>query len=618
MHSSVEYTEDDFELTPEELADLDYLDAGEGPAPEPSRDMTPEEIAAQWSGLVDTYGIDMVGPLDIDAVLTARDQRKALLAARDAYWASDEFKASQAAFRAQWEADHPKREAERAAHEAWKKENAPHHVAKYVEDANRLYAQRREARAALPDYLNGGIFEMSELTGEQAEAGRAWVALDTELGDAEEDAFEQAKLWAEKYGLSRPGTQREIDREKENERIGALIAIWDAQRGLSDPEDIWACGRPELEHIMAMARRSKLSPWALLGATLTRAAATVPYYVPFRSFLGRRPINLLVAMTGGTGAGKTAVEAAAGDAFDWPADLGHTLEAGSGEAIPSAFAYVAGKDDKEMGVSKGDVVWRREDHMARFLFDEVGRLNAIQGRQGATVFEYLKSAESGASLGRVLASQEGVQIPANEYRLVATINVQPERAHLITSADEAAGGLPGRMLWASTTYAPFVGMPRDRRRVQAFPLPHLNWTLVDAIDALEEMEDAFEEQQDAAHAGTLDPMESHSNLLRAKVAVCLMVLAGRQQLISEDWALAGLIMEHSRRVRGDVLRAIAAAEMGATGSGDIEREMAVMTAMRRHRTEGLTMGEGRRRLRGEQRKLWDALVARGAAGAQAW
>lgn len=417
------------------------------------------------------------------------------------------------------------------------------------------------------------------------------------------------ELWQRAYREATVRVEQAADAE-------AAEALSLASQGVVDPETLWTCGRPEVEHIYAMARRFKLSPWALLGGTLGRAAACIPWHVPFRSFLGSRPVNLIIAVSGSTGSGKTATESAVGEIFDFGRDLGFAHEVGSGEAIPAIFGSVATKSDKELSISKGDLVWHSEDHLGRVIFDEIGRLNAVQSRQGATVIEYLKSAESGAVLGRKLASGEGVEIPPGQYRLIATLNVQPERAHLITSADEAAGGLPGRMLWVDAGYAPFVGLKRDRRYPERHRIPRTEWTSVFSIEALGVMEEAFEAQQDAALAGTLDPMDSHAALLQAKVACCLMVLAGRTELIEEDWSLAGLVMEHSRRTRRRALRAIAQAEQKSAGAGDALIEASVIEQMRKKRSQGMTMGAARRELRSDRRTVWDGLVASG--GATVW
>lgn len=382
-----------------------------------------------------------------------------------------------------------------------------------------------------------------------------------------------------------------------------------------DPEALWTCGRAEIEHIYASARRVKKSPWALLAATLGRAAMTVPYYVQFRSDIGTRPLNLLFALSGGTGAGKTVTDDIADEMFLWAHEFGPLLEARSGEAIPSAFGFIHRKGDDEAGIKPGSLVWLHEDHAARFGFDEVGRLNAMQARQGATVLEYLKSGESGAELGGILASGLGVQIPKKEYRMVASINVQPARAHLLLSGDEVAGGFAGRMLWADVHYPPFVGLPRERRRLEQLKVRPIQWRRGDQIEALPEMEDAFDAQSDRALLpGGLDPLESHALLLRSKVAACLAVLAGRKVLNSEDWDLAGLIMEHSRRTRGVVLGAVEVAAYSARAVHGAKAEK-IIEKMTRARGDGLSMSDARRGLRSDHRPIWDALVTAGEATA---
>jgi len=391
--------------------------------------------------------------------------------------------------------------------------------------------------------------------------------------------------------------------------VGAILEDRVPDNGI-DPEALWTCGRPEIEHVMTVARGTLHSPWALLSALLTRTACSVPYWVLPTTFMGGRSLNLLTALSGGTGMGKTAADEAVDENWVFGVTLPEMKEAGSGEAIATAYAYVARKDDDENGIKAGSLIWKHEDHAARFVFDEIGKMNAMQSRQGATVIEYMKSAESGAALGRELASGQGVTIPGKEYRFTAQLNVQPARAHLILSPDEVAGGFPGRLLWADTRYAPFAKMRRSRAALKPVKVSPVHWTRGDKIKALPVIEDAVEAQRHAGHAEDLDPMESHATFLRFKVAALLAVLASRKELNDEDWELAGLIMEHSRRTRAAVLGEVEAVAYSARATGGVKAER-IITKVAEMQEAGLTMGEAKRKLAGRDRPTFDALVKSG-------
>jgi hypothetical protein len=399
----------------------------------------------------------------------------------------------------------------------------------------------------------------------------------------------------------------------------------------SDGGDPYAVGgdgfwdrRPELAALYSNARHRMLAPWGALGGAIQRALHTVPTTVAYRSDLGRAPLNTGMITVGDTGLGKGRTQRLLDDtlAFQSPFLDFDMIEVGSGEALVDAFAYVAGPNDSS-GAPKGTLVWRDLSHARLVMFDEVGKLAALAARDGATIFEYLKSGLSGETIGRMLAGGRGVLLPKNQYRLGVTINVQPKVAWSLLTPAQIAGGLPGRFLWFSTMDPTLV--TAERGEVTPFEIPVPAWPENHDVRALPEMDEAHDRDARLAHLGERDPMDGHALLARAKVAVGLMVLAGRTSLVPEDWELSAVVMEHSRATRARVLAELASEQVREeqrrarsaartqTFTEDEKRKRDIERIAKKLATlkaEGVPQTEWRRRIRSSERDLYlDALAA---------
>jgi len=67
--------------------------------------------------------------------------------------------------------------------------------------------------------------------------------------------------------------------------------------------------RPVLEHILTLARARRVGPWAVLGAAMTHAVASIPAHVAIPAMVGgRMSLNMFVALVGPSGAGKGGAE----------------------------------------------------------------------------------------------------------------------------------------------------------------------------------------------------------------------------------------------------------------------------------------------------------------------
>lgn len=384
-------------------------------------------------------------------------------------------------------------------------------------------------------------------------------------------------------------------------------------------EEFWD-SRDVLKHVRTTARQRIISPFFLLGSLIERACLEVPYEVMYESFRGKRPINMLMGVVATTGGNKSLTQSTLDDAFEMTSDAWRIppVQPGSGEGIIDAYRYTARDENKKLTTYWTDP----KNHAQLFAFDEVGALSAHSGRarSGSIMMEVIKSAESGESLSRVLAAGGGTELPKHQYRFCLYVNVQPARAGELFSEDAVAGGLPGRFLRMSATNPrakiDFLDTP-----VTKFKVASPSWAGVGSIRALDVMNEAHRESAFASSEGELEPMESHSSILRAKVAIALMVLDGRTELREDDWALAGIVMDHSKETRDHIvseLKSAAARENYRQGksqglrnaiSTDVEERKIKKVAdrIRAFRATGAS-DEGKngvkQKLRSDQRKFW--------------
>lgn len=387
--------------------------------------------------------------------------------------------------------------------------------------------------------------------------------------------------------------------------------------------------RESLRSIYSLGRKKVISPYTLLGMTILRALNTVPWNIYYRSFRGTVSLNSLAAFVGPTGTGKSLTLDATSSYIkfsDSPIKMGgdgtwkSVVEPGSGEAIPDH--YMTWQKEEDGSKSLG---WGHPNRAAIFAFDEIGMLEARQGREGSTIIEYAKQGWSGSVLGRELASGKGVMLPAKSYRFALFANVQPARAGLLFTAPAISGGLPSRFLFFNTQ-DPLAKKEFDPTPATLTNLPSVNWDGVKYIDALPVMEVAHKEESFKAIDGGIPELDSHLLLTRAKVAVALAVLDGRSALIEEDWELSAYVIEHSKATRDLILRELVGAQgaeiakqgkaagMKASIASEVEANRMLKKVAERVKTmraEGAPeTGERsiKKRLRHDQRKYYDAAV----------
>jgi hypothetical protein len=319
--------------------------------------------------------------------------------------------------------------------------------------------------------------------------------------------------------------------------------------------------RPELRAIYENSRRLMTAPWAMLGVALMRALHTIPYTVQYQSVLGPSPLNAMLVLVGDSGGGKSLLARQVDHVLPFiggPRGLVEftPIEVGSGEAIAEQFAHTLDKDDVARGLFRGDLDWFNRDHAVMFGFDEIGRMMKLGQRDSSTIYEYMKSGISGEALGRKLVARNGVLLRQGSYRMTVIANAQPARCGPLFTEDEIAGGFPGRILWLQTK-DPGAVAEFDPSELEPLQVKSIDWSPHKRIRALPEMDEAHLEDRRRYHLEDRDPLDGHTLLTKAKIAIGLMRLNSRVTLQYEDWAMAQVVLDESVRVRTQIMHQVA-------------------------------------------------------------
>lgn len=313
--------------------------------------------------------------------------------------------------------------------------------------------------------------------------------------------------------------------------------------------DFWD-SRPVLTHVQNYARARLVSPWAVLGVTLARAAASTPPNVQLPPVTGGPgSLNLFVALVGRPGQGKGAAEAAARNAVRFVSQDGRPPQLveqaiGSGEGLARTFRP-HGTDEDEPNPEKA----------ALFSVPEVDTLAALGTRQGSTLLSQVRSLYSGERLGFANAGKDTrITVESHSYRAALVVGVQPAKAGYLL--DDADGGTPQRFVWLPTTDP---GAPDDTPDCpDPWTVTAPEWGLVDRAMPVpaEVVQELRDHRRDVLRgAPDVDPLDGHAMQTRLKVAAALTILDGRPDVTGEDWTLAGTVMGMSAATRGQCLNA---------------------------------------------------------------
>jgi len=383
--------------------------------------------------------------------------------------------------------------------------------------------------------------------------------------------------------------------------------------------------RPELARVRDFARSRRVSPWAMLGATLVRVVAAVPPHVTLPPLVGSHvSLNLFVGLVGPSGEGKDAAGLAAGDATPIAADF-TVSGAGSGEGIAHQFvAYVA--PNPKIGEPGG-----LHQHTRSVIFNvaEVDTLAALTGRQASTLLPELRKAWTGGKLGFAYVDRtRRLRLGAHTYRLGLIVGIQPEKAAPLI--DDADSGTPQRFLWLPATDpdVPDVAPPQpDPAPWTPPPWPPNTPAGRVAIDVCATARNEIDRARVARLRGDGHALDGHALLARLKTAAVLAIWNGRLNVTDDDWRLAGVIHARSDRTRQQIVDKLAERRRDANRArGEAEAERAVVVAdtlqdaaakrvartLVRKLTDGewVTRSDLRRRVTSRDRRYFDEAMER--------
>lgn len=327
---------------------------------------------------------------------------------------------------------------------------------------------------------------------------------------------------------------------------------WAAYAGDATLDDVWECS-DVTRHIRAVARGQIVGPMTLLLSVMTHATMLVPPHIVLPNIVGGYgSLNMFVGLVSPSGGGKGASSSVIDMCMNFDRDV-YDRNIGTGEGITAQY----GKWDKDAAV------WSRTSVL--FTAPEIGTLGSLTNRNGATGVDELCKAWSGEKLGFSNRSAEtSIQMHNHRYRMGFIAGVQPAKAGVLI--DHIDGGFPQRWLFAN---------PHDPGAGKfATPEP-IDWPGNAALDRMDTPDDEMhldrkqhrsnyvvldvpEHVQDSIRDfhiyriadGEIDPMDSHTMLMRLKVAASFAFLHGRFEAVTDaDWDMAGAIMRHHRETR---------------------------------------------------------------------
>lgn len=377
--------------------------------------------------------------------------------------------------------------------------------------------------------------------------------------------------------------------------------------GLNLPAEFWGA-RPVLKQIQLAAHSRLVGADVVLHSVLTRLSALWPYQLKINNGIKDGACaNLFSATVGPSGSGKTSGISVARALLPRPpwldrAEFADDRPLGTGEGIAEVYMgtkSVPKRDEHGVplqdlkGAVKTEKVRAQVINNALMHADEGEALAKLIERSGATVGETLRRAWVGGTIGQSNGRVETTRvIEQGRYSLGMLIGFQPETAQPLLA--DSAAGTPQRFLWcwASDPTIPDEDVPDPGPLRDVWPAsqPDGNaWIIGAAIADLRPVtfdpaiiaEIKPEVRAVARGELVLPPLDSHRPLMLVKLSTLLAQLDGRRDVTTEDWRLARIVWDTSRRVQdhlvafGQAMAGKAAADRRAAYSA---QELAVLDA----------------------------------------
>ncbi|MFJ6645796.1 hypothetical protein ACIQPS_09055 [Streptomyces sp. NPDC091290] len=361
------------------------------------------------------------------------------------------------------------------------------------------------------------------------------------------------------------------------------------------PSTFWAAS-PTLGQIQQMARARRTSPDAVLHALLARVAAMAEPTVRAASGI-HAPATLgwYCGLFGPPGTGKGQAEKAAKALGPFPqTDLAH-IDISTGQGVIAAYLELQDDPDDDKGKKK---ILVQSTARGYALATEGSVLDSMaQMSAGATLNGVLCKAWMSERQGTSNADLERRRsLPEDSYTLSMSLGVQEEPAAKLLEMGSI--GLPQRLAWAHSRLS--RDTPRERPEEtgpimvttqRGEDVPVTTWvstlrnvTIRVPSRATQELDDLALEI--AFGRGEEFPLDTHEPLWRLKGAALLALLHGRTTVSEEDWDLASVMWQTSRKVRDCVqeaaqrrLRAQKEARVAEAVQTAVESQAAVYEAM---------------------------------------
>jgi hypothetical protein len=195
--------------------------------------------------------------------------------------------------------------------------------------------------------------------------------------------------------------------------------------------------------------------------------------------------------------------------------------------------------------------------------DEIESLLKVAGRSGATIGSTLRSMWSGARAGFSNSSADR-RFPIDEgtYRVALVAGVQPSVVAALF--DEEMGGTPQRFLWVPAhghdvpnleagETLPDEPDPLPTVQMEAMGKPWMAFGIT--VDAEVNAELALRRNRITRGVEKRDPLDSHRDFMRLRVAALLARLHQETEVTPQWWAKAGQVMDLSDATRSAMLKA---------------------------------------------------------------
>lgn len=434
----------------------------------------------------------------------------------------------------------------------------------------------------------------------------------------------QAKLEAKELDFSLIDGMGEGEVEWEARRRKAGVGGVEEERkvaigGIIEKGGVWG-RRAILSHIARCADAELVSRDGLLAAAVSLTLCVIPPEVIFPDLAGgrnggERSANFYCALCGKSGTGKGRTVSIAREiltGLDEVPDAGE----GTGQGVVTLFKRKI--IDEITKKEKWD--WYRKAVLLD-IAEVDSYVSYLAAKDSISSSVYRKMWDGSRISFAIKGGEDGYYLDPFTYRICKIIGVQPKQARALLGME--GGGLPQRFYWADLTRKlrlghikadgvsdgvgdgrveqvvfneegelvrvgnaaavvgvwewlnPFSGgVEKWAKKLEelgikgnkaGFVIPiaeEVKWAMI--VDNVRR-----DSGGEGAIAIAVDDMDSHSGLVRLKLALCFALWDGRVMVSWEDWVLAGEFMERSSKCRDDIrktLKSAAEAEAKVRGA----------------------------------------------------